>query len=251
MKKYFPLFYLLIFLNLKAQKNTVVNYVDGNSVIKAMHDAYDSGKKWYKNFTFSQETHFLKDGKEEKMEIWHEAVSFPGQLIIKFNTKDSKNGILFTDQKVFGFTEGKEPYSKPKIHELLLGAFDVYFLKPEVTSHLFDSLGFDLKLVYETVFNGRNVIVVGAQKGDSTSKQFWIDAERLYLHKIIYARKNLISDCVFSNYQKINKYWVAKTVTFKTDGKLETIEKYFDIKFPKVIDPSLFDPEKFNEVKLD
>lgn len=132
-----------------------------------------------------------------------------------------------------------------------MGAFDIYFLKPTVTAHLFDSLGFNLKLVREDIFDGRKVFVVGAEKNDTTRKQFWIDAERLYLHKIIYARKNSISDCVFSNYEKIDNYWVAKTITFKTDGKLETVENYFDIKFPKQIEPSVFDPKKFNEVKLE
>jgi len=241
--------YFLLFtfcFNANAQK-----YSDGNAVIAAMYKAYNGGKKWYKYFTFSQETHFIKDGKEEKMEIWHEAGYFPGKLIIKFNTKDSKNGILFTDQKVYGYTEGKEPFSRPKIHELLLGAFDIYFLKPEVSAHLFDSLGFNLKLVREDVFDGRKVIVVGAEKNDSTSKQFWIDAERFYLHRIVYARKTSVSDCIFGNYEKINNYWVAKTITFKADGKPETVENYFDIKFPKKLDDSLFDPKKFNEIKLE
>ncbi len=247
------LIFLILFLiglqDLFGQKKT--SYKDGNAVIEAMYKTYEGGKKWYKHFTFSQETHFIKDGKEEKMETWHEAGTFPGNLVIKFNTKDSKNGILFTDQKVYGFTEGKEPFSKPKIHELLLGAFDVYFLKPQQTAHLFDSLGFNLKLVHEDIFDGRKVIVVGAQKNDSTSKQFWIDAERLYLHKIIYARKNTVTDCIFGNYEKINNYWVAKTITFKTDGKLETVENYFDIKFPKELSPDIYKPEKFNDLKLE
>lgn len=52
-------------------------YKDGNALIEAMYKAYNGGKKWYKYFTFSQETHFIKDSKEEKMEIWHEAGTFP------------------------------------------------------------------------------------------------------------------------------------------------------------------------------
>lgn len=246
------LLFLCVFLNFfcDAQKRNTIKYIDGTAVINAMYNAY-TNNKWYKNFTFSQETHFLKDGKEEKMEIWHEAATFPGKLLIKFNTKDSKNGILFTDQKVFGFTEGKEPVSKPMIHELLLAAFDVYFYKPEKTVHIFDSLGYNLKIVREDVFAGRRVIVVGAQKNDSTGKQFWIDAERFYLHRIIYSKGSLVTDCIFSDYEKMKTYWVAKTILFKQNGILTTVEKYYDINFPKELDPALFDPEKFNEVKLE
>ena len=222
---------------------------DGNDVIAAMYKMYE-GNKWYKYFTFSQETHFYKEGKEEKMETWHEAGSFPGKLLIKFNTKDSKDGVLFSDHKVTSFAEGKEPVTRPMIHELLVAAFDVYFLEPKQTAHIFDSLGYNLKLVREDIFNGRKVYVVGAEKNDSISKQFWIDKERLYLHRIIYSRRNSVSDCVFGGYEKINNYWVAKLITFKTDNKINTVEKYFDIKFPKTLSDSLFDPKNFNEVKL-
>ncbi len=251
MKKIFILLILFSVCEVSlAQKKETLNYKNGTEVIKAMYNAYKENK-WYKNFTFSQETHFLKDGKEEKMEIWYEAATFPGKLLIKFNTKDSKNGILFLDQKVYGFTEGKKQFSKPKIHELLLGAFDVYFYKPEKTAHIFDSLGYDLKVVREDIFAGRKVIVVGAQKNDSTGKQFWIDSERFYLHRIVYSTGNSVTDCIFSDYEKIKTYWVAKTIFFKQNGLLSTIEKYYDIKFPKELDPALFDPAKFNEVKLD
>lgn len=243
--------FLFLLLSIKTYSQPIKKTMkDGYEVITAMHDKY-AGNKWYKHFTFSQETHFLKDGKEEKMETWHEAGSFPGKLLIKFNSKDSKNGVLFADHKVTSFTEGKEVVSKPMIHELLVAAFDVYFLKPEETAHIFDSLGYDLKKVREDVFDGRKVFVVGAEKNDSTSKQFWIDTERMYLHRIIYSRRNSVSDCVFGGYEKMGNYWVAKLITFKTDGKINTVEKYFDIKFPKTLNKDLFDPMKFNEIKLD
>ncbi len=236
--------------SVSAQQNSL-SMKDGNEVISAMYRAYNGGKKWYKHFTFSQETHFYKEGKEEKMEVWHEAGLFPGKLLIKFNTKDSKDGVLFTDHKVTSFANGKEPVTRLMIHELLVAAFDVYFLEPKQTAHIFDSLGYDLKKVREDVFDGRKVYVIGAEKNDSSSKQFWIDKERLYLHRIIYSGRNSVTDCVFGGYKKINNYWVAKLITFKTDGKITTVEKYFDIKFPKALRSDLFDTAKFNEVKLE
>ena len=249
--KIVSVFFLCLLLGSKVQSQTKKMKINnGRDVLKAMHNAY-SGGQWYKNFTFSQETHFIKDGKEEKMEIWHEAATFPGKLLIKFGTKDSKNGVLFSNQKVNVFSEGKEPFSKPMIHDLLLAAFDVYYLDPKETSHLFDSLGYNLKIAREDDFAGRKVYVVGAIKNDSLSNQFWIDAERFYLHRIIYKQGSNIRDVIFDDYEKIGNYWVAKTVIFKQDGKLNMTEKYYDIKFPKELNGDLFEPEKFNEVKLD
>lgn len=240
---------LVIGIGVTVNKNkNVIN--DGHDALAAMRYAY-AGGKWYKNFTFSQETHFYKDGKEEKMEVWHEAISSPGQLTIKYDKKDSKNGVMFKNNMVYAFKENENLVSRPFIHDLLLAAFDVYFLKPHETSHLMDSLGFNLKVVHEDMFNGRKVLVIGAHKSDTTSNQIWIDADRFYLHRIISTQRQALSDVTMTDYEKIGTYWVAKKVIFKKNGLTEIEEKYFDIKFPKELNKDIFDPEKFNETKLD
>jgi photosystem II stability/assembly factor-like uncharacterized protein len=224
---------------------------NGYDAIAAMRDAY-AGGKWYKNFTFSQETHFYNEkGKEDKMEIWHEASSSPGKLLIKAGTKDSKNGALFENNMVHSYREGQPPVHRAMIHDLCLAAFDVYFLKPYETTHLLDSLGYNLKLVREDLFDGRKVLVVGAAKNDSTSNQLWIDVERFYLHRLIYTQRKTLHDVVLSDYTRMEGYWVAKKMIFKQNGRLALTENYFDIKFPKELSRDLFNPEKFNEVKLD
>lgn len=239
---------LAIGVNVSKNKSIIA---DGYDAIAAMRNAY-AGGKWYKYFTFTQETHFFnKEGKEEKMQLWHEAISSPGKLLIKFDTKDSKNGVIFENNKVHSFKENDFAVHRSMIHDLMLGAFDVYFLKPYETTHLLDSLGYNLKLVREDFYNGRKIIVVGAQKNDTLSKQLWIDAERFYLHRIIYKQGRAVSDVELTDYEKMENYWVAKKVRFKQNGTLVIEEKYFDIKFPKELNKDLFDPKKFNEVKLD
>jgi hypothetical protein len=44
---------------------------------------------------------------------------------------------------------------------------------------------------------------------------------------------------------------VAKKITFMLNGKLNMVEDYFDIKFPKEIQPNMFEPGAFSEIKLD
>jgi hypothetical protein len=62
--------------------------------------------------------------------------------------------------------------------------------------------------------------------------------------------KDKITDCTFDEYTKLKGNWVAKTITFKQNGKLDVIERYYDMKFPKSLNADWFDPKKFNEVKL-
>lgn len=64
-------------------------------------------------------------------------------------------------------------------HPLLLLGFDVYVQAIERTVSALRDEGFDLSTMREDTWQGRKVFVVGASLGDSTSKQFWVDADRL------------------------------------------------------------------------
>ncbi len=223
---------------------------DGYSVLEAMKKAYKPDK-WYRNFTFTQDIFFYKDGKETKKEVWHEASSSPGKLCIKFHSMDSQDGVIFANGKVSSVKSGTVASSRTMIHELLLAAFDVYFLDTPETKRIFDSLGYDMKVVHQDIFDGRKVYVAGALAGDKKSPQIWIDAERWYLHRIIYKNKDALRDCTFGDYEKIGGNWIAKTITFKNNGVLDAVEKYYNIKFPKELDPAIFDPVKFEKIKED
>ena len=225
------------------------SYKDGKELISAMYQAY-APNKWYRYFTFSQDMDFYRNDSIIKREVWHEAYQ-PGALVIKIGSKDSKNGRLYTNFAVHSFTDGKETQVTPRVHELLLVGLDVYFFKPERTVQLLDSLGYNLSKIRTDEYKGRKVYVVGADKGDENSRQFWIDAERLYMHRIISNQKGKISDVEFGEYVNLEGYWIAKTITFKVDGKLNLIERYYDIKFPKSLKPELFDPKKFGELVME
>lgn len=226
-----------------------LTYPNGNALLTAMHQKYKNGK-WYTYMTFSQNMEFYRNDSVIKKDVWHEAAMFPGKLLIKFEKKDSKNGVLFSDFKVTAFREGHEPETSPMVHDLLLLGFDVYFYDPNTTSRILDSLGYNLSIVRTDTFNGRNVYVVGAEKGDLKSRQFWIDAERLYVHRIIYKQKNKTNEVIFADYYQQKKFWVSPTVIFKTNGKLSLIERYYDIKLPRSIPKDWFDPTKFNSITL-
>lgn len=246
MKQLVILFILIFSCRTNAQ--TSANYKNGNDLIKAMYHKYEG--KWYKYFTFSQNMEFYRNDSLIKKDVWHEAALFPGNLLIKFGEKNAMDGVLFSNFNVYSFQKDKEMQSAPMVHDLLLVGLDVYFYKPEFTCHLLDSLGYDLKKIREDVFEGRKVFVVGANKDDLESPQFWIDAERLYMHRIIYKKKGKVSDVIFADYEKMKNYWVSKTIIFKQNGKLNLIERYYDIKFPKQIPTEYFDPSKFNSVIL-
>lgn len=223
---------------------------NGADVIAAMRNAY-AGGKWYRNFTFTQETKVYKNQMLDKTETWYEAMSCPGKLLIKFNTKDSKDGMLFENGKIHVFEKGEEKVSKPFIHDLMLIGFDAYFLKPYETAHLLDSLKYNLKIVRKGYFGRNEVFIVGAEKNDSISNQFWVDAENFYLVKMIYTRGKRTTEILMEDYKEIEGNKVATKITFISSDGSAQIEKYSDVKFPKELNKNLFDPTKFSEIKLE
>jgi hypothetical protein len=251
MNKKFLTILILVFsiISFSQSEKPDLKYKDGKELIAVMYTKY-APAKWYRYFTFSQGMEYYRNDSMIRKETWHEAYQ-PGTLLIKFETKNSKSGRLYSNFTQHAFKEGHEPHASSRIHELLLVGLDVYFFKPEQTIRILDSLGYDLSKMRTDEFAGRKVYVVGAEKGDEKSRQFWFDAERLYMHRIVYEQKGKTNDVVFSDYKKMDGNWIAPTIIFKTDGKLYLIEHYYDIKFPKSLNQDYFKPEKFNEVVLE
>ncbi|HSE22790.1 MAG TPA: hypothetical protein VLB68_14080 [Pyrinomonadaceae bacterium] len=215
-------------------------------LIAAMQRKY--GKSWYKTATFVQETTNIEPDGTSKVETWYEAMQVPGSLRIDFTPTSAGNGILFTDDKIFVFKDGKVDTTRPFSHPLLILGFDIYRSPAsEVTAKL-QSLKFDLSQLREDTWQGRAVYVVGAKAGDLHSPQFWIDKENLYFVRMLRpAGKDgaQTQETQFNKYQKLGGGWMAPEVIFTVDGKVVTTEKYSEICGDVTLDPKLFDPQSW------
>lgn len=220
----------------------------GEEVIKKMHKEWNG--KWGRNMRFDQNVYLYKNDSLVKEEVWQEILSSPQNLQIRFNGFETGNGILFRNDSVYHFTDGKLSRKEERVHHLLLLGFDVYFLPPSETLKKLKDLGFDLNKSFEKNTAAGTVYVVGTNDPeDSTSSQFWINKEKLYLEKVLLNRNGNISEVNMKNYQIIDSYPVATEIDFYTNGELYMVEKYFDVSFPEHVDPAIFNPNNFPEMK--
>jgi hypothetical protein len=213
-------------------------------LIAAMRNKY--AKKWYKTTTFKQ-----KDG-TKKEAVWYEAISIPGRLRIDFDPVKDGNGILFANDNIYSFKNGKLDGSRPLIHPLVLLAFDVYFLPVDQTVAKLKHLKFDVSVLREDTWQGRPVYVVGAKAGDLHSPQFWIDKQRLYFVRMLrpVGKDGLLtSETQFNKYERLGGGWMAPEVIFMVDGKTTTTEAYSEMRADVELDSGLFDPEKWTTAK--
>ncbi len=245
--KSFLIFVALFLVTLSSPKTTVAqsDISSGYDVIKAMYEKYEG--RWYQTLEFKQNTTFYgQDGKVQRTQIWYEAMDMPGKLAIKFDDKESNNGILFNDGVQYGYANGKMIQELERVHELLVLGFDVYHQSPDVTATQLAGTGFDMEKVYEDVWQGRPVYVVGVDAPDSTVRQFWIDKERLYfVRNITIGRNNTIQEVQFNKYEQLGEGWIAPEVVFYANGFKGLLEEYSQIVIPDSVNEAIFAPETF------
>ena len=225
-------------------------FADGGDVVEAMRARYAG--KWYRTLTFRQKTSRLLPNGTWKVETWYEAMRLPGRLRIDFDPVSAGNGVLYARDSQFVASNGKVIQSSPGINDLLLLGFDVYENSPARTQTLLRRQGIDLSRVHETSFEGRPMVVVGALRGDLRRKQAWIDAERLYLVRLVEptrADSSKVQDIRFVNYERRGDAWLSPRVEIYNDGRLVFYEDYSDVRTDVGLDESIFDPTPWKNSK--
>src|SRR6266550_5872558 len=152
-------------------------------LVQAMQKKY--AKTWHKTATFVQKTTNIDKDGNKKVEVWYEALSVPGSLRIDFTPTKDGNGILFTNNQIYVFKNGKVDSNRPYVHPLLILGFDIYRLPQSDVIEKLKGLKFDLSIFREDTWQGRPVYVVAAKQGDLHSPQFWIDKKNLYFVRMI------------------------------------------------------------------
>jgi outer membrane lipoprotein-sorting protein len=218
-----------------------------DALVQAMHDRYR--KSWYSTITFTQKSTTYNDDGTTKVETWYEAAMLPGKLRIDIGPAADGRAYLLADGNVTVFDKGREVNSRPLVNMLLVLGFDVYRQAPEKTLQVIASEKYDLSKFHEDAFEGRPMYVVGAEKGDLQSRQFWIDKERLLFVRLFQpdrADDKKIEDIRFTDYKPLAGAWVAARVEVHVGDKLVFSEDYSDIKGNPALDAALFDPKQFS-----
>lgn len=224
---------------------------DGAALLTAMHDRYKDS--WYESVVFKENAITLNADGTSTTEVWDEALELPGKLRINRGVASEGNGFVFVGGTLTTFQKGKTTGPRPFVHMLLVLGFDVYRQEPKTTIDQTTGQGFDLTQIHEEKWDGQDVYVVGAAKGDLKSKQFWIEKKRLLFVRLIEPDEHeatKIHDTRFRDYRKLSTGWISARVEFYTDGKNTFNEDYFAMKANAKFDPALFDPTRFSETKI-
>jgi hypothetical protein len=216
---------------------------DGEALIRSMYERYQG--KWYRTLTFVQTTTDMRKGTRE---TWYEAAQIPGILRIDIAPVDSGKTLFFRSDSIYQFQGGSLKAAAPFVHPLMVLGFDVYHDPVERTVDRLRGLGFDLSRIREDDWQGRPAYVVGAPKGDTTTRQFWIDRERLVFVRMLEPSRGgsgAIVETQFNKYQPLGTAWISVEVRFNLNGQTVTMEEYADVKGDPPLPDELFDPARY------
>src|SRR5215204_572090 len=114
--------------------------------------------------------HHLSD---RPAETWYEAGEVPGKLRIDIAPLDSMNAFIYLGDSAIVFKGGKRVAAREDRNLLMTLGFDVYGQPPQTTIAQLKAAQVDLSKIREDSWRGTKVWVVGAEKGDTTTNQFW------------------------------------------------------------------------------
>jgi hypothetical protein len=220
---------------------------NGEGVLHAMHDRYNAS--WYDTLTFTQKSTTYNPDGTTKVETWYEALLLPGRLRIDIAPLSDGNGYVMANGSIAIVKGGKMTATHPLVNMLLVLGFDVYRQEPQTTIDVVKGQGYDLSKLRDDTWEGHPVFVVGAEKGDLNSRQFWVEKDTLlFVREFEPSREDpkKFEDIRFKDYRKLAGGWIAARVEVHVDDKLTFSEDYTDIQANPKIGAAVFDPEQFS-----
>jgi len=219
---------------------------NGDALLRAMHERYKSS--WYQTVTFTQKSTTYKEDGTSSAETWYEAARLPGKLRIDVGPPADGKGFVLVDGNVSIVKENKVVGTRHSVNMLLVLGFDVYRQDPETTIGVVKGEGYDLSKLHEDVWEGHPAYVVGADKGDLKSKQFWVAKDTLLFVRVIEPARgeaDKMDDVRLEDYRPLAGAWIAARVEVYSEGKKVFSEDYTDIQANVKLDAAVFDAEKF------
>ena len=223
----------------------------GEAVLSAMHDKYAS--TWYHTLTFTQKTTLRTPADTMAIETWREKAMVPGKLRIDMERKKGNLTIIFANDSTYIVYPDSIARHAGSNYLLTIG-FDVYQQPVDQTVSSLRAEKYSMTPVHEDTWEGRPVYVIGAAAGDTTSRQIWIDKDRLLFVRALGPAggkdSTKTNDTRFENYVEMpGGGWLSEHVEFYTDGKLRQQEEYSQVQTNVALDSALFVPKRLKAVK--
>jgi hypothetical protein len=231
-----------------AGRSAPVTPATGTDVVRAMRAKYDG--TFYRTLTFVQKTTTFDPSGKSTVSTWYESIRAPegGTAQLRIDTGDPKdgNGVLYTADSIRVFRGGKQALYRAGGNTIIPLVQSAYVQPVEKTVAEMAATKVDFtRPTVSGTWDGRPVWMVGAASAsDTTSPQFWVDAENLMVLRAIFSpvAGAPVMDMRMGGLKPAGRALLATRVEFYVQGKLVQTEDYLDWKTDMTLPNALFDP---------
>lgn len=179
--------------------------------------------------------------------------ALPGRMRVELLPSSKRTGSVRNRQRLAVFERGRRVSMVSRVDLSMLVAYDVFAQSVDTTIMWLDSARVRFALVRRDELNGRDVWVVGANAGDTTSSQFWVDAELWRVLRVIQREPRApgeISDARFVEYAEVLDVPVPLRIQVYRSGRLAEQHEISDL----IVNPSVpgraFDLSRWREMRV-
>lgn len=217
----------------------------GRDVLTRMRTAYDG--RWYKTLTFRQLTTIRRADGRDTVQTWFETLRHTPergtQLRIDVAPLEAGNASISTWDSTWVIRADTVAAIRPSGNPFLALIEGVYMQPVDETVRQLAPLGFELGKMQSTTWQGEPTWVIGtATPADSTTPQFWVEAKRLMVVRIVLGggpnRPPL--DIRLGGLERCGGGWLATRVEMMQGGQRRQAEEYHEWKCDGPVDAKRF-----------
>ena len=226
-----------------APGSVAISVTNAASLARAIHDRYAATAP--RNVTFVQKTTVSLSSGSQIVQTWYTAGELPGRWRVDTD-QSAKNGTLYVGDSTYQFAAGKLAKADTGMNEILSVAFDVFSQPASKSESMLRRMGIDGTKMHETMWRGAPVYVLGAGRGDTSSKQIWVERDRLIPVRLLEKTRQGHTDYRFNAYAQVGGQWVPGEVEQFVNGKRRLLEQLTQVRTNVSLPDALFDPKRFS-----
>jgi hypothetical protein len=221
---------------------------NGLEVVGAMRRAHPAGPLTAITFTAT-----VREPRQDTTRVRSATgvVSFPGKYRLAYWS--SRSGVIRDRERLAVFDAGKRVATSNRVDIAQLLAYDVFAQKIDATIMWLDIARVRLGLLRRDRWDGRDVWVVGAAAGDTTSAQFWVDADRWRVLRVIQRdprRPAERLDIRFHDFDDVMRVPLPTRIVTVRDGRVVQEQTLSALTANPSIPSRAFDLQRWRDVRV-
>jgi outer membrane lipoprotein-sorting protein len=190
-------------------------------------------------------------GASEKAVVSRGYAALPGRLRVDVLPEATRSGFVRNRQRLSVFDRGRRVSTLRRVDLATMMVYDLFAQNIDTTIMWLDSAKVRIALLRRAELDDRRVWVVGAAEGDTASPQFWVDADKWRVVRVIQRdARNRVTDVRFTEYTEVLDVPIPTRIVTYRGGELVQEQELSAFMANPSLPTSAFDLARWRRLSL-